>query len=318
MHHKESCYHLDTLKERNGAYMKKQNFLVSAFCGVLIVGGLTGCSMAVTQRDTSTIGTNSPQESDVSASNLSVAAYDGTEDADVSYEEQFKPYEQFGMTYNASKGELEYNGKSVRWFEDYYTIPDSENEEQAGIDFFNENGIVDVYAVRDFSSFVRSDDGSFDPSGKLVGLKEFSEEEFSARNIEAIKNPPLSIAMDGEPTSTKELEDMAKEYAAFGVTYEAKENQWYLGNEKVRFCRDVLTSNGESMTGGKFKGSMRTFESTDGTIDIYTVRDFANLNDAGYGTLTGIEKYSQKEFDEHTRSSQEVQSSSGTCTVTQE
>ena len=41
MHHKESCYHLDTLKERNGAYMKKQNFLVSAFCGVLIVGGLT-------------------------------------------------------------------------------------------------------------------------------------------------------------------------------------------------------------------------------------------------------------------------------------
>ena len=86
----------------------------------------------------------------------------------------------------------------------------------------------------------------------------------------------------------------------------------------MRFCRDVLTSNGESLTGGKFKGSMRTFESTDGTIDIYTVRDFANLNDSGYGTLTGIEKYSQKEFDEHTKSSQEVQSSSGTCTVTQE
>ena len=55
---------------------------------------------------------------------------------------------------------------------------------------------MDVYAVRDFSSFVSSDDGSFDPSGKLVGLKEFSEEEFSVRNIEAIKNPPLSIAMD--------------------------------------------------------------------------------------------------------------------------
>ena len=295
--------------------MKKQKYLVSALCGMLIVGDLAGCSMAATQGGTSTIGADLPQESNMSVSNLSVSVYDGTEDADVSYEEQFKPYEQFGMTYDAEKRELEYNGKLVRWFEDYYTIPEGG---QAGRDFFNENGIVDVYAVRDFSSFVRSDDGSFDPSGKLVGLKEFSEEEFSARNIEAIKNPPLSIAMDGEPTSTKELEDMAKEYAAFGVTYEAKENQWYLGNEKVRFCRDVLTSNGESMTGGKFKGSMRTFESTDGTIDIYTVRDFANLNDSGYGTLTGIEKYSQKEFDEHTKSSQEVQSSSGTCTVTQE
>ena len=44
---------------------------------------------------------------------------------------------------------------------------------------------------------------------------------------------------------------MAKEYAAFGVTYEAKENQWYLDGETVRFCHDVLTSNGESPTGGK-------------------------------------------------------------------
>lgn len=316
MYHKESCYHLDILKERNGVSMKKQKFLVSAFCGILIVGGLTGCSMAVTQSDTSAIGADLPQESDVSVSNLSVAAYDGTEDADISCEEQFKPYEQFGMTYSASKGELEYNGKSVRWFEDYYTIPDGGG--QAGTDFFNENGVVDVYAVRDLNSFIRSDDGSFDCSGKLIGLKEFSEEEFAARNIEAIKKPPLNVAVAGEPTSAKEFEEMAKEYAAFGVTYEAKENQWYLGDEKVRFCRDVLTSNGESLTGGKFKGSMRTFESTDGTIDIYTVRDFANLNDAGYGTLTGIEKYSQKEFDEHTRSSQEIQSSSGTCTVTQE
>ena len=62
MYHKESCYHLDILKERNGVSMKKQKFLVSAFCGILIVGGLTGCSMAVTQSDTSAIGADLPQE----------------------------------------------------------------------------------------------------------------------------------------------------------------------------------------------------------------------------------------------------------------
>lgn len=63
---------------------------------------------------------------------------------------------------------------------------------------------------------------------------------------------------------------------------------------------------------------MRTLESTDGTIDIYTIRDFSTPNALGYGTLTGIEKYSQKEFDEHTRSGKEVQSNSGACVVTQE
>ena len=299
--------------------MNTKKILVLALSGALFMGCLTGCgTAAASPGGNPPIGEAAPQTSDTPVQIAVANAESDGGAAKISYEEVFKPYEQFGLIYDSGKKELQYQGRTVRWFEDYYTIPDSENEGQAGIDFFNENGIVDVYAVRDFSSFVRSDDGSFDPSGKLVGLKEFSEEEFSVRNIEAIKNPPLSIAMDGEPTSTKELEDMAKEYAAFGFTYEAKENQWYLGNGKVRFCRDVLTSNGESMTGGKFKGSMRTFESTDGTIDIYTVRDFANLNDSGYGTLTGIEKYSQKEFDEHTKSSQEVQSSSGTCTVTQE
>ena len=86
-----------------------------------------------------------------SVPSLSATDEDGWVDNDISYEELFKPYEQFGLTY------------------------DIEDRTQAGNDFFNENGIVDVYSVRDFSNFVRSDDGSFDPSGKLIGVKEFSE-----------------------------------------------------------------------------------------------------------------------------------------------
>lgn len=203
----------------------------------------------------------------------------------------------------------------VRWFEDYYTTGDGT---QAGRDFFNENGVIDVYAVRDFSSFVRAENGSFDPSGKLIGVKEFSAEEFAARDIDAIKNPPPIAALFDNPLDAKELEDMAKEYAAFGVTYNAKENQWYFNGEKVRFFQDVLTSNGESLSGGKFAGAIRTLESADGTIDIYTVRDFTNPDTSGNGTLTGIEKFSQKEFDEHTQASKEIQSGSGECVVTQE
>ena len=62
-----------------------------------------------------------------------------------------------------------------------------------------------------------------------------------------------------------------------------------------------LTSNGESLTSGKFRGEMRTLGSGVGTIDIYTVRDYGHLNSEHHGTLTGIEKYSQEEFDEHTQ-----------------
>ena len=296
--------------------MNTKNLLALALGGVLLVGGLTGCSASAASQDgtpqlgTSQLGTVSPQELDAS-SQITVAFADGDSPSnDVSYEELFKPYEQFGLTYDSGKNELKFNGKTVRWFEDYYTVEDGV---QAGNDFFNEKGVVDVYAVRDLTSIVRSEDGSFDPSGKLVGVKEFSAEEFAARDIEAIKNPPPAVAIAGDPPSAKEVENMAKEYEAFGVTYDAKNDQWYFNGEKVRFFRDVLTSNGEGLTSGKFKGAIRTLGSADGTIDIYTVRDFAHPDASGNGTLTGIEKYSQAEFDEHTQ--REEQASSGFCTV---
>ncbi|MGM9600485.1 MAG: hypothetical protein ACI3W5_02710 [Faecousia sp.] len=285
--------------------MNTQKIFALAFGGVLLVGCLTGCGAAAASQDSSTFPTNTPS--------LSATAEDGWADNDISYEKLFKPYEQFGLTYDRDKNELPYQGKTVRWFEDYYTIEDGT---QAGNDFFNEHGVVDVYAVRDFSNFARSDDGSFDLSGKLIGVKEFSEAEFAARDIEAIKNPAPIVAIAGDPPSEKELEDMAKEYEEFGVTYDIKNDQWYFNGEKVRFFHDVLTSNGEDLTSGKFKGAIRTFGSVDGTVDVYTVRDFTTLDASGNGTLTGVEKYSQAEFEEHTQ--RELQSSSGFCTSTED
>ena len=194
-------------------------------------------------------------------------------------EKMFAPYEQYGMTYDTVKDELTYNGNLVRWFEDYYPIG---NNETAGIDFLNESGTVDVYAVRNLESFSKAADGSVDPAGKLIGLKEFTQQEFDARDIEALKNS-TSVAMAGTPLEDSETAKLVAEYETFGVTY------------------DVLTSNGESLTSGKFRGEMRTLGSGVGTIDIYTVRDYGHLNSEHHGTLTGIEKYSQEEFDEHTQ-----------------
>ncbi len=312
MYHKKGWYSVGTHKERMVLIpMNTKKLLALALGGVLLAGCLAGCSSAAAaQGGTSQPETTSPPMTEKSEQTIVAFAEDNGSSAEISYEELFKPYAQFGLTYDASKNELTYNGKAVRWFEDYYTV---ENGMQAGNDFFNENGVVDVYAVRDTTSIVRAEDGSFDPSGKLTGVKAFSAEEFAARDIEAIKNPSPVVALAGDPPSAKELEDRAKEYEPFGVTYDIKNDQWYFNGEKVRFFRDVLTSNGEGLTSGKFKGSMRLLGSADGTVDIYTVRDFAHPDASGNGTLTGIEKYSQAEFDEHTR--QDIQSSSGFCTV---
>lgn len=292
--------------------MNTKKLLALALGAVLLAGNLAGCGTAAASQGgkSSPTETTLPQISNAPVTSLSAIAESGEADSGVSYEEQFRPYERFGLTYDAGKNELQYNGKVVRWFEDYYTIAEGT---QAGRDFFNENGVVDVYAVRSFSGFDRSDDGSFDPSGKLVGIEAFSEEEFAARDIEAIKNPPPVVAIAGNPPSAKEIEDMAKEYEAFGVTYDVENDQWYFNGEKVRYFQDVLTSNGQGVTSGKFHGAIRSSWNAGGTIDIYTVRDFANPNADGNGTLTDVDKFSQVEFDEHTQS--EIQSGSGFCTV---
>lgn len=57
--------------------------------------------------------------------------------------------------------------------------------------------------------------------------------------------------------------------------------------------------NGPTVVSGDIFNSIKGKDITI-TFDIYTVRDYQRLNASGYGTLTGIEKYSQEEFDEHT------------------
>lgn len=271
--------------------------------------------------------------------------------------EHFKIYEQFGLTDEGEKKGLYYNGKKVRWFEDYYPIDEDGN--QAGWDYINEAGVVDVYAVRDFSELERNPDGSFDPSGKLIGLKEFSEEEFAARDINAILtdkevthviiayDESIAINSDSDdymstsedstavetvsdienavavanedaiavgksdlaieatynyPMSEEELLNQreetlkfAEEYKPFGVTYDQTADEWYFNGEKVRYFRDIFYSNGESLTGGKFSGTMRSLYGN-GTVDIYTVRDYSQLDEDGKGKLLDIKAFENGEF----------------------
>lgn len=264
---------------------------------MLFIVSLAGCGAAPQNIK----GQNERAGEETSKSAAAVEASESSSnDQSLSYtrkEKMYAPYEKFGMHYDAEKDELTYNGKLVRWFEDFYSI---NGKEMAGLSFMNENGTVDVYAVRDLENSSKPATGSAAPGGTLIGLKEFSQQEFDARDIEVYKNA-RSVASEGKQRSAEETAKLVEEYKAFGLTYDADNDQLFFNGEKVRYFQDVLTSNGEDLTSGKFKGEMRTLESGIGTADIYSIRDFSRLDSEKHGTLTGIEKFTQKEFDEHTK-----------------
>ena len=256
-------------------------YLAAALCGCVLAGCLTGCGPSAAARS------GGPA---LTAANecVSLAAQAGDSEAEAGPAERFRPYAPFGLRYDAEKDELWFGGQLVRWFEDYYPL--SGDGAQAGNDFFDEDGVVDVYAVRDRSELARCADGSYDPSGTLVGVEAFSEEAFAARDVEALRHSaPVTAVAGGGELSAEERNAMAEAYAPFGVTYDAEEDQWYYNGEAVCFFRDVLTSNGKSLTGGGFRGAMRILSSAEGTVRIETVRDFTRPDFQGYGTLMDIQ-----------------------------
>lgn len=259
--------------------------LAAALCGALLAGCLAGCGPWAEARGGGPALTAAGLPESAAAP---LTAFAGEEEREADPAERFRPYEPFGLRYDGEKNELWFDGEPVRWFEDYYPV--SEDGAQAGTDFFNESGTVDVYAVRDRSSLPRRADGSYDPGGVLTGVEAFSEEAFAARDIEALRHPrPVTAVAGGAELSAEERRAMAEEYTPFGVTYDAGEDQWYFNGEKVCFFRDVLTSNGKSLSGGGFRGAMRILSGAEGTVRIETIRDFAHPNSQGYGTLTGIQ-----------------------------
>ena len=102
-----------------------------------------------------------------------------------------------------------------------------------------------------------------------------------------------------ESDSGIEITEMYAEYKPYGLEYVRGgtngADALYFGGTRVRSFLDVISSNGEAFDSGKFQGSMRNFNDPmgEGEVDLYTVRD-------AEGNLTGIEAYSQEEFDART------------------
>jgi len=292
---------------------KRKKAGVAVLCMVLVGIIMTGATLAAAADKEPADGYTAITEE---------AAYVQTPESKA---KMYAGYEQYGLTYNKSTGQLFFNGELVRYFEDYYPVGDNEDGAYSGIDYFNENGTIDVQGVRDLSQLTLNPDGSTDPSGKLIGIEPYSQEE--------LKNPPMQATSVDDPSAAdnsstaQELPDdslfsgytyavesgskltpdeYAKLYAVyepFGLTYDKKQDCFYYNGKLVRQFVDVLASNGESFSGGKFKGSMRQIGSPDGKgeVDVYAVRDYGKPDADGNGTLTGVRAYSQEEFDARTK-----------------
>lgn len=198
----------------------------------------------------------------------------------------YTKYEPFGVTYHTATDRLYYNGQLIRCFDDQYPLGDGA---VAGLDHYTDGGVIDVHTVRDYTNPVRNDDGSYDPSGILTGVRTYSQAEFDARSIPEMRNPGISTAYSGTPASPEELAKEYSIYAPFGITYDKEHDLLYYGSQLISRFLDVLSSNGEEFSSGKFKGAMRSLNQNGGEISVEMLRDYSVLDADGYGKLIGVE-----------------------------
>lgn len=213
---------------------------------------------------------------DVNAEITETSEHLETSDAVYNYEtELIDAYKSFGLSYNESKKEMRFNGKLVRYFFDGVDI---DNGTAVVFDFFNEDGVVDVHTVREAT---QNEDGSINPIGKLVGIKEYSKKEFDSRNIKAQTLVQEAIAYgyaDGTGGST--FEEIFAKYKDYGITYveavgSSGAGNVYYNGQLVNIFSDVTPAGGAfSFQSGKKDGiNVRTVYTSDGKISgIETVK----------------------------------------------
>ena len=128
------------------------------------------------------------------------------------------------------------------------------------------------------------------PSGKLTGLRSLSDAEFATRDLTEWTRPQASdtYATSGTPMTEKEARAFYAPYAQFGLTYDSKTGSLVYQGQVVRRFLDVWTSNGEALDSGKFSGTMTNLWNDAGTVDVTTIRDYANPDAEGNGRLTGL------------------------------
>ncbi len=186
--------------------------------------------------------------------------------------ELLSDYKTYGMTYDEAKKAFYFNGKLVRYFFDGYSL---ENGVATIYDHINKEGVVDVHTVRQAT---QNADGSINPGGKLVGIEEYSQEQFDSRFLltPTMTQEAVSFGFVGN-TGGVTFEERFAKYKDYGITYVEAPNasgqgNVYLNGQLVSRFSDVSPD-----------GSVFSFTAADkGGISVQAVYD-------NNGKLAGVE-----------------------------
>lgn len=192
--------------------------------------------------------------------------------------ELYAVYEPFGLTVEEKTGKLYYNGELVRCFND--AVP-TKNLSTKAIGYYEESGVVDVRAIR----------GNFANSYELSGLEALSPTEFNTRDI-----PGHTKYSAGESANMFDV------YEAFGLKYDETKKALFYEGKRVRLFWDSRTSDAKPADSEKLFSSNLSNWDAEGTIDLYTVRDYKQPDENGYGKLTGLRIAAQEEYESNTGS----------------
>lgn len=235
-----------------------------------------------------------------SSPKAAVAVNQGTTDvASAEYTApDYSKYKPFGVTYDATVDRLYYEGQLIRCFDDEYPIGDAGT---AGISHFTAEGVIDVHTVRELSQLVRNADGSYDPSGVLVGVKPYSQAEFEARRLDTQRYDGSTTAINATAYESTPIspDELAKEYSVyepFGITYDMQNDLLYYRGKLIYYFLDVMSSNGEDFSGGKFQGAMRSKIQEYGGISVQVIRDYNEPDADGFGKIVGIEAIVEEQY----------------------
>lgn len=172
-------------------------------------------------------------------------------------------YEPFGLVLNEEKGEYYYEGKPVRYFEDFYTNSDGV---KVGSNYINSIGEVDLYTVCDVD-------------GKIINITLFSQEEYNERSAE-FNNPfspfreqtafPNSLTVMNWDTRNAVFEP----YVEYGLIYDQRSDSLYYNGELVRYFEDDIMT--YDQTTNEASGTLITHypypKDNGGIIDVYAIR----------------------------------------------
>lgn len=200
-------------------------------------------------------------------------------------------YASFGMSYDAAQDALYYQGHRVRIFEDAYSLSDKSDNISVAVSHFDESGTIDVEAQRNQTVLPRNADGFYDPSKGLTGLHMLSDVEFTTRDLTQWTQPSryeATSASSESPMTAEEAEAFYTPYAEFGLVYDAKTDCLIYQGQTVHTFLDIKKTNGESLSGGCFQGTITSQTNNSGTLDVTTIRDYTDPDVEGNGKLTGM------------------------------